>query len=779
MRDSKRRQGKRYLGWFSEVELPKRQLAVLWPEKDKPMISVSSFFCGRKVAALLFGAALLLQGCGAVPQGQTAGVGEPTSRPGESTAGTDVARPGQDKLQAAAPTRATPDASTGGSDQVRIYRGSGKTVLPPRSNLAEGDPKAGGAEISLNFDGADVREVVKTILTDILNEAYLFDPQVNGLVTLRTTKPIPRSALVPTLETVLRMNGAALVKESGIFRIVPAANAVRGALTPQLGASGQPVPQGFSVRLVPLKFVGVREMARILDPFVKDAASMRADDLRNMLLLFGTERELQHLVNTIEMFDVDWMSGMSVGIFTLRSADVKTVNAEIEKILGDKIAGPLAGLLRIIPIERLNALLVISPQPHYLEQAKLWVERLDKGGDSGGARIFVYQVQNGRAEKLAALLTQAFTGRAPASSQASPPTLAPGQTPATISSTPAQPGAQAGKPATPLSSAPHAANEAGGLGIAKNATVIADKDNNALLITASPAEYALIESAIKRLDIAPRQVMIEVVIAEVTLSDGLDLGLQGYFRDGDQFQGSLLTGTSGTLGTIAPGFSYIWKPGGALGALAPGGVAGAFGLTASDSRVKVISRPNILATDHQKAQIQIGQRVPTTSQSQTVSGTTTGIINSVQYLDTGILLSVTPHINSGGLVAIELNAEISKAVKNSTSGIDSPVITRTTAQSTITAQSGETMVMGGLISEDKTQESSGLPFISEIPVLGALFGKQARSTKRTEMVMFITPRVISSDHQLRDVMEELRGKMSLLEAIFPAPAGPENSRARK
>ena len=737
------------------------------------MISVPSCVRRTNTAAMVFGALVLIQGCGTVQHGQPATPADVTrGSAGDQAVATVSVKSDAGTPQAGIPGKADGDRNVVDSDHVRIYRGSGKTVLPPRSNLAEPDGKATEGEVSLNFDGADVREVVKTILTDILNEAYLFDPQVNGLVTLRTTKPIPRNALVATLETVLRMNGAALVKESGIFRVVPAAQAVRGALTPQLGVTAQPIPQGFSVRLVPLKFVGVREMARILDPFVKDAASMRADDLRNMLIIFGTERELQHLVNTIEMFDVDWMSGMSVGIFTLRSADVKTVNGELEKILGDKNTGPLAGLLRIIPIERLNALLVISPQPHYLEQAKLWVDRLDKGGDSGGSRIFVYQVQNGRAEKLAALLTQAFTGRAPATTASSAPALAPGQTPVTISSTPAQPGTVAGKPAPVPSAALQAGDGGSGLAIAKNATVIADKDNNALLITASPAEYALIESVIKKLDIAPRQVMIDVVIAEVTLSDGLDLGLQGYFRQGDHFQGSLLTGTSGTLGTIAPGFSYVWKPGGALGALAPGGVAGAFGMTASDSRVKVISRPNILGTDHQKAQIQIGQRVPTTSQSQTVSGTTTGIINSVQYLDTGILLSVTPHINAGGLVALELNAEVSKAVKNSTSGIDSPVITRTTAQSTITAQSGETMVMGGLISEDKTQESSGLPLISEIPLLGALFGKQSRSTKRTEMVMFITPRVISSDHQLRDVMEELRGKMSLLEGVFPAAAGP-------
>jgi general secretion pathway protein D len=470
-------------------------------------------------------------------------------------------------------------------------------------------------------------------------------------------------------------------------------------------------------------------------------------------------------VTTIEMFDVDWMSGMSVGLFTLLSADVKTVNAELEKIMGDKNLGPLAGILRIIPIERLNALLVVTPQPHYLEQIKLWIGRLDKGGDSGGTRLFVYNVQNGRADKLAPLLTQAFTGRAPAPGP-SAPTLAPGQTPATLASQPAGSGPlPAPARAAPAPAPAPVATQ--GLAVAKNVTIIADKDNNALLVMATPGEYSLIEAALKKLDVAPRQVMIDVTIAEIILTDDLSLGLQGYFKNGESFQGSLLTGTSTTLGTAVPGFSYLWKPGGALGALAPGGIVGTFNMLAKDSRVNIISRPNIMATDNQKAKIQVGDRVPTTSQTQTVSGTTTGIINSVQYLDTGILLEVTPHINAGGLIALELNTEVSSANKTDTSNIDSPTITKRSANTTVTVQSGETMIMGGLIREDKSNGSSGLPLISEIPLLGALFGSQTRTSKRTELVMFITPRLISSDQQLREVTEELRRKLEHLGDLIP------------
>ena len=255
-------------------------------------------------------------------------------------------------------------------------------------------------------------------------------------MTIRTTAGIPREALPATLEMLLRMNGATMVKEAGIYKIVPQAQAVRGNITPQLGNSQRALPPGFSVQIVPLRYVGVREMMRILEPFAKDATAVRPDELRNLLILSGTEHELKHLLDTIDMFDVDWMSGMSVGLFTLQYADVKTVGQELDKAIGDKATSPLAGILRIIPIERLNALLVITPQPAYLEEAKKWIARLDQGGTGDGPSFYVYYLQNQRAEKLGPLLQQAFTGRAPPAAAPAAPTVAPGTPAGTIVSPP-------------------------------------------------------------------------------------------------------------------------------------------------------------------------------------------------------------------------------------------------------------------------------------------------------------------------------------------------------
>ena len=203
----------------------------------------------------------------------------------------------------------------------------------------------GQAAVVLNFEGADLREVVRNILGDILNEAYTIDPNVGGQVTIRTTSGIPREALPATLETLLRMNGATMVKEGDLWKVVPQAAAVRGNVTPQLGNSPRALPPGYSVQIVPLKYVGVREMVEILEPFAKDAQAVRADDLRNLLILSGTELELRHLLETIDMFDIDWMAGMSVGVFTLQNADVKTVSQELDKVIGDREHEPARGHL--------------------------------------------------------------------------------------------------------------------------------------------------------------------------------------------------------------------------------------------------------------------------------------------------------------------------------------------------------------------------------------------------------------------------------------------------
>ncbi len=508
------------------------------PRQAMEMTMKNNRFPARAVAVAV--TALLVAAC-ATPPGDSpsaaaakgAPAGAPPGPPGVSPALAEAAR--RTRLP-------NPD-----DDSARLYKGTGVVVKGqtpgggaasiPRTQVA-----AGGGVV-LNFEGADLREVIKNILGDILNENYMIDASVGGQVTIRTTSGIPRDALPATLETLLRMNGATMVKEDGIYKILPSAVAVRGNVTPQLGNSQRGLPPGFSVQIVPLRYIGTREMMRILEPLAKDATAIRPDDLRNLLVLSGTERELRHLLETIELFDVDWIAGMSVGIFTLQNADVKAVGQELDRIVGDRNTGPLAGILRVIPIERMNALLVITPQPAYLEEAKKWIARLDQGSGGDGPRFYVYNLQNQRAEKLGPLLTQAFTGRAAPATPTPPPTLAPGTPAGTIVSPPTfQAQAQTTTPTpptiqvtTPPPQGPVAqaiARAAEGIGIVRNIQVVADKDNNTLLIVATAPEYTVIEAALKKLDVPARQVAIEVTIASVTLTDELDFGVEWLFKGG-------------------------------------------------------------------------------------------------------------------------------------------------------------------------------------------------------------------------------------------------------
>jgi general secretion pathway protein D len=735
-----------------------------------------------------------LAGC-ATPRDEVSGAGAPIAR----------ATPLKGIPGGTGPS--VPAKAADSAENTRVYQGTGVVVKGqlPGGALPPGKSKeAAGGGVVLNFEGADLREVIRNILGDILGESYTIDPSVGGTVTIRTSSGIPREALPATLEMLLRMNGATMVKEGSVFKIVPQAAAVRGNLTPQLGTSNRALPTGFSVQIVPLHYVGAKEMQRLLEPFAKDAQAVRIDELRNLMILAGTERELRYMLEAIDMFDIDWMAGMSAGVFVLQNTDVKTVVPELDKVFGDRATSPLAGILRVVPIERMNALLVITPQPAYLEEAKKWIARLDSGAGGDGPRFYVFQLQNQRAEKLGPLLQQAFTGRAAPAAAPSPPTLAPGtpagtivnpptfqMQPSTTTPAPAATPPAATPPQTPAGAAGTLAGAAGrtgdGIGVVRNLQVVADKDNNTLLVVATPIEYTIIEAALRKLDVPARQVLMEVVMAEVTLKDELDIGVEFLFKGGapsgrgvggnfnrsDAFNPGVPNSTGATTNPVlklAQGFVYIIN-----NVNFPGGIQAALHLLEQYGNTKVIASPRLAALDNQKATIKSGERIPINQQTNTGGATTnTFITTTSQYIDTGVLLQVTPHINAGGLVSMDVQAEVSNPGNVANVG-DAPPINTRSVQTIVSVPSGQTMVMGGLILETKQNSSNGIPLLSRIPVLGGLFGNQTLMNNRTELVMFITPRLLETEMDLRGAMDDLRKKMESLDEVFPGAkqAAPE------
>ena len=712
----------------------------------------------RRRALALASAAALLASCTLLP---------PSLKPDSGAAQAPVAAPAP---AAAAATVPAPQQSSQGTE-TRIFKGTGVFVNPRPPGPAAA---AGPQEASLNFEALDIREVAKVILGDYLKESYTVHPSVAGTVTFRTIRPIGMKDLLPTLEMLLRQNGAAVVMEDSVYKILPVAQ-VRGSVSPQLGMTSAPLPQGFSVIVVPLKFVSAREMAKLLEPFAADN-TVRVDEVRNLVIMAGSQRELRHLLDTVELFDVDWLSGYSVGLFPIKSADVKTLVQDLDRVFGAGAASPLAGVVRVIPIERLNALLVVTTQPRYLDIARTWIDRLDQvGGTSGGTRFFVYQVRNGKAENLATLLSDLFSARRTTTSA---PSLAPGSRPTELRTAPFGQTQPTPSTTTTTTTAPAAATfqiPGGGLGgqTASEVRVIADKDTNSLLILATPADYDVIESAIRKLDVIPRQVLVEVMLAEVLLTDEYQFGVGWFFSGKDNVAGRL---TGGLLPTTPGGTPPTSDTPGLLQVIqrtAAGDVRAALTALGRDGRAQVLASPHVMVLDNQKAQIKVGDRISVQTQSQTGVSTGSGVLNSFQYLETGILLAVTPRINSGGLVTLDVNQEVSVPdLSAATAANPNPPVNSRSAQTTVVVASGDSIVLGGLIREDNGRGSSGLPLLSKIPILGAAFGTQSYTKRRTELVLIITPRIVSDTTQARDVTEEFRRKLPGLEGVLPKRTDP-------
>lgn len=607
--------------------------------------------------------------------------------------------------------------------------------------MAEGD-------VTLNFDNTAINEVAKIVLGDILGENYVIDPAIKGSVSLKTSQPVKRDALLPILEELLKMNGAAMSWDGAMYRVAPLASAMRGGMSPRLAQRGAPMMPGYGARIFPLRYISAKEMLKILEAMVPKENMLLVDEHRNLLVLGGTSQELEGWRDTVEIFDVDWMAGYSVGVFPLQYADAKSIAEELKRILGEHMNADSAGMVKIEALDRLNALLVLTPQQRYLERMRVWIERLDRVGDEPGIRLYTYEVKNRKASELASVLTSVFGGEG-GGSGGSLGGLAPGMTPVKLSTV--SDGAQ-----KPLinTDASGGATQSLVLPAGGQVRIVADESNNSILVMASARDFLVIESALKRLDVQEMQVLIEASILEVSLTDELSYGLEWYFKNNDVYKGKLGEGlldldANAGIGAAIPGFSYTLSGGGVVNAV--------LNALARDSKLNVISSPSLMVLDNRTARITVGDQVPVKSQTATTEGGV--IIESIQFKDTGVQLEVTPRINSGGLITMEIRQDVTDvgAVEDATGQRS---FRQRNIQSTISIQNADTIMLGGLITENATNSESGVPGLRDIPILGALFGKSAESNRRTELVVLITPRVVRNSNDAQLLTEEYRMRMN-------------------
>lgn len=641
--------------------------------------------------------------------------------------------------------------------------GTGPVVGTP----AKGDPVGTGqsAELTLNFENTSVLNVVKVIITDMLGESYVVDPAVQGTVTLQTTKPIQRAELLPTLELMLRMNGAALVWSEGLYHVVPRDAAVQGLLVPQLGDSDQPLPKGYALQIIPLRNIAAEQMRAILDPMTSPGNIMRVDAQRNLLIVAGTGKELAVIRETVDVFDVDWMAGQAIALFTPEFVDAKTLSEELSAMIGAQ-SSPDA-MVRLVPVDRLDALLVISPSRTYVDRIGKWIDRLDRDTGASGQRLFVYHVENGKAVDLAKVLGEVFQAQEEQRIRAAQ--VAPGlRAEERASRIRTQPDDEAERGQATGESAPAARAvgvAAAGLSVTPGPElrIIADEVNNALLIMATAAQFRQVQSALRELDIAPLQVLIEATIAEVSLTGELSQGLEWFFKNhiGGSNSGvaTLDVGAAG-IASLVPGFSYAVTEASVVKAV--------LNILAKDSRANIVSSPSIMVLNNQQATIQVGDQVPITTQQQQSTSTNSNVINNIEFRDTGVLLTVTPRVNSGGLVIMEVEQEVSNVAPGDANTL-TPTIQQRKIASTVAVQSAETVVLGGLIKENKSEVASGIPGLYQLPVVGKLFGTETDQASRTELVVLITPRAVRGVEDARDVTDEFRRKMESLKPLTSQP----------
>ena len=602
--------------------------------------------------------------------------------------------------------------------------GQSRTGAPDTVRLSGGAAPLTGAPVALTFAGLPVSDAAAVVLGDALGLTYVVDPGVSGTVSLRADPALPPQALLEAFRDAIRPLGLDVTSRAGVYRVA-AAGAVAGGDT----------------ALIPLRFMAADEIAEALSIAIPpDRIRTVSGPTGDAVLVTGSAEEIDIARATVNALDVDALAGNSVMLVGLEHAPADALASELAGVfggdaaptLGDDAASIRAGGLRIVPLDRLGAVMLLARDGATLDRAFAWVRRLDRPRSADAQRLFVYRVQNRPAASLADALNALFAGEA-----------------------------AAGEDGAPAVSPVRLRGE-------EAPRIVVDAEKNALVISAASRQFDTLVDLIRQLDSAPLQVLVETTILEVTLGDNLRYGVQYAFSTGELFDnrvgGVTLTNGGANIAPEFPGFAFTI--GTNLGAEAI--------IEALDdvSEVTVVSSPKLLVRDNQSATLQIGDQVPIVTRTAEGFDDNSRIVNAVEYRDTGVRLTVTPRVNSGGFVSLEVDQEVSSVAPTTTSGIDSPTISRRSVTTDVTIRSGQTVLLGGLIQDNSTVGRRGVPVLDEIPVLGAAFGRRSQAAGRTELLALLRPHILSTPEQAEDLTTRLR-------AQFDAISRMENVRLRQ
>lgn len=670
-------------------------------------------------------------------------------------------------------------ADADGAPRAQLRRGTGQVIN--RSAAAAPPPNLGGSsgEATFNFEGESVHAVVKAILGDMLGQNYVIAPGVQGNVTLATPKPVSPAQALSLLEMVLGWNNARMIYTDGRYNIVPADQALAtGTVAPRTGSPA--AARGFESRVVPLRYISATEMEKVLKPYARPNAIVGVDNSRNIITVSGTRQELENYLRTIEIFDVDWLSGMSVGVFPLQSGKAAKVVGDLEKVFGEQSNSPVAGMFRFMPLEGANAVLVITSQPSYLDDIQQWIDRIDGAG--AGVQLFSYELKYITAKDLAERLAEVYGSSRSGQDSGGGASLMPGLESTTIrdggfdgGASSAQIGGDGGGPG----------GAGGGLGGGSlslgerdggNAAVTLEVDgervgvsavdeSNTLLVRTSANAWRSIRDVIERLDVMPMQVHIEAQVAEVTLSGDLQYGVNWFFERAVTDNGlpsavgrdtwSTLAGSIMPASGSTPGLAWTF-----LGRNAAAVISALDEVT----DVQMLQTPSVVVRNNYEATLNVGSRIPISSVTVNPGLGNNNTISQVQYLDTGTILKVRPRVTKEGTVFLDLVQEVSSPAGNPDRNGNVRIDTRRLKTNAI-VQSGETVIMAGLIQDGITRGASGLPGLSRIPVIGGLFGQQRSGTSRSEVIILLTPTLIRDPGEARQLTDEYGRRFRAMEPL--------------
>jgi general secretion pathway protein D len=631
----------------------------------------------------------------------------------------------------------------------------------PLQDGAEPPPGVGAQDdgtFTVNMDQASVAEAAKLVLGETLGFNYILDSRLQGTITLVSNRPLTSRELLNSFEAALRLAGASLAQTDSGYKIVAQQEMLEGEMgRADLGAS---VSAGYGVSAVPLRHISPTTLLELTEAFIARGGSVRASKAGNLILIRGTAEERRALVDVVLSFDVDWMKTQTASMAILENGRPDDVAAKLQAVFAEDTATAGPNALKVIPVPRLNGLIVIANSHEKVRRAVIWIKRLDQESLTE-PNFYVYAVQNGNAVELARILQATFgeTGAdAGATAEVAPDRqtmdvsmnadeAASGQNPAQPQ---AQDGAALGSGITTSSTTQD--DTAATSTLANGTRVTPNPANNTLVIRATPKEYRRIQAMLRQIDAPAVQVMINTTIAEVSLNDELRYGVQAYLKGKDmaggffgQSEGSL------TLSPKLPGMNFL------VGRIADPRVV--IDALSGVTSVRIVSSPSLMVMENETATIKVGDQVPIQTESSVDNGVTS---NSFEFRDTGVILKVKPRVSANGTVTIELGQELS-SVKGVTTGEgQNPTFSQRTINSKVAVNDQQTVLLGGLITGQEDGDRKTVPGANKVPLLGDLVGTTSRQAKRTELIVFITPKIIRNGEEAASESQELRDKMKNL-----------------